>query len=419
MEQHEVPVISVSALLPAGAIYDGEKSGLASITADGLMFGTKSFTKTKIEEELDFVGAELNTYAAKEYAGLSSHFAAKDQDKVLNIIKEVLVDPVFNQEEFEKHKKRAITSLGQEKESPSNVIANYWDKFIFGKHVYGNTVGGSPATISKLSVADLKTFYKANYAPNGSAIAIVGDFDSKLLMAKVKHLFGAWKKTDQVAKTQASQTIKSLTTNRVLLVNKEDASETTFLIGGLGTKRDTPDYVAITVVNTVLGGRFTSLLNDELRVNTGLTYGARSAFVPLKNSGTFYISTFTAGKNTEQAIAKAVEVYQKFNTNGLDEETLTSAKNYVKGLFPPKYETPSQLSGLLTQMFWYGFDESYINNFQGNVDGLTTAKVKEIIAKYFPKDNLQFVLIGKSADIKNIAEKYGVVVEKNIKDDGF
>jgi predicted Zn-dependent peptidase len=177
--------------------------------------------------------------------------------------------------------------------------------------------------------------------------------------------------------------------------------------------------VAITVVNTVLGGRFTSLLNDELRVNTGLTYGARSNFAPLKNSGTFYISTFTALKNTEPAIDKAIEVYNKFQATGLDEETLTSAKNYVKGMFPPKYETSGQLAGLLTQMFWYGFNESYINNFQTNVDGLTTAKVKDIITKYFPKDKLQFVLIGKSADIKKIAEKYGMVVEKNIKDDGF
>lgn len=419
LEQHEVPVISLSAIMPAGAIYDGDKSGLAALTADGLMFGTKSFTKNKIEEELDFVGAELNTYSAKEYAGLSSQFASKDQDKVLNIIKEVLVDPVFNQDEFEKHKKRTITNLGQEKESPSNVIANYWDKFVYGKHVYGNTVGGSPATVSKMAVTDLKSFYLANYSPARSAIAITGDFNSKLLKAKMERLFGSWKKTGQTTNTKASEIINPLIAAKVLLVNKEDASETTFLIGGLGIKRDNPDYVAITVVNTVLGGRFTSLLNDELRVNTGLTYGARSNFAPLKNSGTFYISTFTALKNTEPAIDKAIEVYNKFQATGLDEETLTSAKNYVKGMFPPKYETSGQLAGLLTQMFWYGFNESYINNFQTNVDGLTTAKVKDIITKYFPKDKLQFVLIGKSADIKKIAEKYGMVVEKNIKDDGF
>jgi predicted Zn-dependent peptidase len=419
MEQHEVPIISLSAIMPAGAIYDGEKAGLASLTADGLLFGTKSFTKKQIEEELDFVGAELNTYSAKEFAGLNAVFTTKDQDKVLGIIKEVLVDPVFNKDEFLKHQKRTLTNLGQEKESPGNVINAYWDKFIYGQHVYGNVVNGSPATVNKLTVNDLSGFYKTNYAPNGSAISIVGDFNAKVLKSKLERLFSQWKKVNQVTKSLASEPLNPLNSTRILLVNKEDANETTFLIGGNGIRRDNSDYVAITVINTVLGGRFTSLLNDELRVNSGLTYGARSSFTPLKNAGTFSISTFTANKNTEKAIDKALEVYTKFQKEGFDEQMLISAKNYVKGLFPPRYETSGQLAGLLTQMFWYGFNESYINNFQANVDGLTNAKVKEITAKYFPKENLQFVLIGKSAEIRKIAEKYGKVVDKNIKDDGY
>jgi predicted Zn-dependent peptidase len=187
----------------------------------------------------------------------------------------------------------------------------------------------------------------------------------------------------------------------------------------LGIRRDSPDFVAIDVVNTVFGGRFTSWLNDELRVNSGLTYGARSVFSPMKNSGTFSISTFTATKTTEATLDKALQVLDSLHKKGIDEKTLSSAKNYVKGQFPPKYETASQLAGLLTQMFWYGFDESYINNFQANVDGLTVAKSREIINKYFPKDNLTFVLVGKSEDIKSIAAKYGPVTEKQIKADGF
>ena len=171
-------------------------------------------------------------------------------------------------------------------------------------------------------------------------------------------------------------------------------------------------------MNTVLGGRFTSWLNDELRVNTGLTYGANSGFTPLKNGGTFRISTFTATKNTEAAIDKALEVFDRLHKTGIDEKALTSAKNYVKGQFPPNYETSGQLAGLLTTMFWYGFDESFINNFQKNVDELTVDKAKQIIAQYFPKNNLQFILVGKGEAIGKIAEKYGKVTEVNIKDEG-
>lgn len=419
MEQHEVPTISISAIVPAGAIYDGQKAGLASLTASGLQYGTKSFTKNKIEEELDFIGAELNTYASKESAGLSAKFASKDQDKVLPIVKEVLADPVFNAEEFEKEKKRVLSGLERAKESPRSVINSYWDKFIYGDHVYANPVSGSPATVGKFTVDDLKNFYKANYSPAGSAIAVVGDFNSASMKARLNKLFGGWKKLGAAPEVLAGKAVAPVNSARILLVNKDDARETTFLIGGLGVRRDNPDYVALQVVNTVFGGRFTSWLNDELRVNSGLTYGARSSFIPLKNSGTFAISTFTANKTTEPAIDKALEVLQKLHDKGIDDETLTSAKNYVKGQFPPKYETSDQLADLLTQMHWYGFNESYINNFQSNVDGLTSARAKEIIAKYFPKDKLQFVLIGKADEIKTIAAKYGPVTEKQIKADGF
>jgi predicted Zn-dependent peptidase len=159
------------------------------------------------------------------------------------------------------------------------------------------------------------------------------------------------------------------------------------------------------------------MLNDELRINTGLTYGAGSRFTALKNGGSFVISTFTASKTTEPAIDKALEVLNKLHTNGLDEKALASAKNYVKGQFPPRYETSGQLAGLLTQMFWYNFDQSFINNFEKNVDELNLAKANQVIEKYFPRDKLQFVLIGKAADIKKIAEKYGSVTEVDIKDE--
>ena len=418
MEQHEVPLISVSAIMPAGAIYDGEQSGLASLTAAGLKHGTRSMTKAKLDEELDFLGASVNTYASKESSGLSAKFAAKDKDKVLTVIKEILLDPVFDSTEFTKEKKRLLVSLEQQKESPRSVIGSYFDKFLYGEHVYGNTVQGKISTVIPLTTDDLKKFYVANYRPDGSAISVAGDFNAKEMKAKLTALFGGWKKGPKSTGTNpAAAVISKPSENRVLLVNKEDAKETTFYIGAPGIARNNPDYVAIDVVNTLFGGRFTSMLNDELRVNSGLTYGANSRFSALKNGGSFIISTFTAGKTTEPAIDKALEVLNKLHSTGIDEKSLASAKNYVKGQFPPRFETASQLAGLMTQMFWYNFDESFINNFEKNVDGLTLEKAKEIIAKYFPKDKLQFVLVGKAADIRKIAEKYGKVKQVEMKEE--
>lgn len=417
MEQHEVPMVNVSVILPAGAIYDADKAGLASITAVSLKHGTKNYPKAKLDEELDFIGASVNTYASKEFAGLTAKFAAKDKDKVLSIINELLTAPAFDTSEFSKEKKMTLVRLDQAKESPRSVIGSYFDKFLYGDHAYGNIISGTISSVSAMTAADIQKFYKENYIPNGAAISIVGDFDSKEMKALATKVFSGWKKGKQSNADIALKPINKPSANRVLLINKDDAKETTFLIGTPGISRNNPDYVAIDVINTLFGGRFTSMLNDELRVNTGLTYGARSSFTPLKNGGTFMISTFTAVKTTEPAIDKALEVLNKLHKEGVDEQSLTSAKNYVKGQFPPRYETSGQLSGLLTQMFWYNFNESYINNFQKNVDGLTLENAKDIIAKYFPKDKLQFIMVGKSSEIKKTIEKYGPVTEMQIKEE--
>ena len=416
-EQKEVPIINVSIISAAGAIYDEQQAGLASFTATALKHGTQNYTKPMLEQELDFVGASINTFASKEFAGITAKFAAKDKAKLLTLIKEVWLQPSFDAAEFEKEKTRLLANLEQQKESPRNIMPAYYDKFMYGSHVYGNVIQGSKTTISAITVANVKAFYANNYLPQTAAIAVVGDFNIAEMKATLTTLLGSWKPSKTAPTNRAGLPIPALPISRVLLINKDDARETTFYIGAPGISRNNPDYVAIDVVNTLFGGRFTSMLNDELRVNTGLTYGANSRFSPLKNAGTFTISTFTANKTTEAAIDKALEVLNTLHNKGLNEQSLTSAKNYVKGQLPPRYETAGQLASLLTQMYWYNFDEKFINNFEKNVDELTLTKAKEIITKYFPKDKLQFVMVGKAADIKKIVAKYGVVTEVQIKEE--
>lgn len=418
MEQHEVPLIYVSLALPAGSIYDGSKAGLAFFTAEALHFGTKSYTKDQIEETFDFYGADFSSRAINESARINASFASADKDKILPIIKEMVVNPVFDKTEFEKRKQRALLELRQAKESPRRVIKSYFDKFLYGNNPYGSPVLGTVASISSISLDDLKNFYNKNYIPNGSAIALAGDFNTSEMKNLISELFSDWQKKD-VPQSPVLQPEEKLSSSRILLVNKDDAIETTFLIGSYGIKQSNPDYIAVEVINTILGGRFTSWLNDELRVNSGYTYGARSSFSALKETGTFTISTFTKTATTVDAIDLALKVLKRLHEKGIDEKTLTSAKNYLKGQFPPKYETSGALAELLVNMFVYNFNESFINDFEKNVDGLTLDKTKEIIAKYFPENNLQFVLIGKASELKDKVAKYGKMEMVDIKDESY
>jgi len=173
MEQKEVPVISVSAVLSAGAIYDGTKAGLASLTATALKHGTKSYTKSQIDEELDFIGAYVNTYASKESAGLSAKFAAKDKEKVLGIIKEILLEPAFDNAEFEKEKKRLLSNLDQQRESPRSILPAYFDKFMYGNHVYGNIIQGQKSSVSPLTVETLRLSTKLIICPKARLLQLL------------------------------------------------------------------------------------------------------------------------------------------------------------------------------------------------------------------------------------------------------
>ena len=418
MEQHEVPLIYVSALFPAGAERDNGRYGLAALTAKGLLMGTKKDTKQQVEEKLDSLGVSYSAEAGIETAVISLSFLNTQQDSVFPLLSDIITQPVFEPTEFEKHKKRVLLELEQEKEIPARVIDDYYRKFLFGSQGYGNPVSGTRSAVEKIAVHDLKAFYNANYQPRESAIAIVGDFKTPVMKKRVQRLFNPWQvKTG--TQPLNPQPLPVFNKPRVLLVNKADASETQFIIGGLGMKRSNPDYLAVELVNTILGGRFTSWLNDELRVNAGLTYGAYSYFSRYKASGIFAVSSFTRTASTVEAIDLALKVLARLHQQGIDQKTLASVKNYMKGQFPPRYETAGQLASLLTSMFYYHFDESFIDDFQENVDGITLEKTKEIISRYFPADNLQFVLLGKAAEIRDHIKKYGEVIEKEIKADGF
>ncbi|NWF90314.1 MAG: insulinase family protein [Ignavibacteriaceae bacterium] len=419
MEQHEVPLIYLSALIPCGAIQDGAKNGLAFLTSESLLYGTENYSKKQIEETFEFYGANISTSAYSEFIKLNASFAKQDQEKLLPILQDIILNPTFPDDEVQKRKQRLLVELDQAKESPRQVIRSYFNKFLFADNEFGNPVLGLKNTVSDISSGDLEHFYQSFFKPANSAIALVGDFNSSEMKKIITELFQSWKtEEDEISSSILIPTL-DFNKSRVLLVNKNDAKETTFLIGGKGVSRDNPDFTEIQVINTILGDRFTSWLNEELRINSGLTYGARSAFMPFKNLGTFFISTFTGTQNTERAIDLALQVLNRLHTTGITDKVLKSAKNYIKGQFPPDYETAGALADLLTSMKFYGFDERYINNFEDTVDKLTVTKANEIVKKYFPKDNLQFAIIGKASEIRNIVKKYGDVTEKEILEDGF
>ncbi len=417
MEQHEVPLVDIRMVTKAGAILDGKHYGLANLTGDALSLGSGKLSKKEIEDLFAFHGANLGGGVGLESTSTSLSIASKDVSKLLPIFRDIVMKPLFDETEFDKQKKRYIDQLKQSRERPRNVIGSAFNKMYYGDHPFGNPVEGDASTIEKITLDQVKTFYSNFYSANNSALIIVGDFKTRKMIKKVKRLFKSWK-SKKVETVNLSEFDAPKESN-VWLINKEDAIETTFMIGGKGIPSNHPDKVAIQVINTILGARFTSWLNDELRVNSGLTYGARSRFNSQSQFGNFVISTFTKKETTFEAVDLALKTYQRLWNKGIDKETLDSAKTYVKGQFPPRYETSGQLARLLSNMWSLDLDDSFINDFQKNVDSLDVNKANKIAQESFPKDNLQFVFVGKSSDIKEDAKAYGKIKEMEIKTFNF
>jgi zinc protease len=418
MERHDVPLVAVRAVVKAGAVNDGAQAGLANLTGDGVLLGSARHSKAQIDQAFDFLGARLSGGGGSEQSTVAANFARKDTDTLLPLFAELVQEPSFDAAELDKLRARKVNGLKQAKESPRQVVGTYYRAMLYGNAPYANPASGTIGSLTALKQDDVKAFHHRYFRPDNAALVVVGDFDPAEMRKKVETLFGQWK-AEGPAPQRADYGKVQADKARVWLVNKADATETTFLIGGPGIARNDPDYVPLQVLNTVLGGRFTSWLNDELRVNSGLTYGANSSFTTLSQSGTFAISSFTALPKTEAALDLALKTYDRLWSKGIDKATLDSAKAYVKGQFPPRFETSEQLASLLGDMYANEVGRSQIDNFMKDVDSVTPERAKQLVEKHFPHKNLQMVLVGKASEIGKIAAKFGDVTNLEITADGF
>jgi zinc protease len=405
LEKHGVPMINVFALVKTGAASDpAGQSGLASVTAGLLRKGTKARTAQQFAADLDYIGGEFDAEAGADFSSIAAEFLTKDLERGLGLLSDVLLHPTFPQAEVDKLLAQSIDAVRGAKDDPQQVLGLYYDGYLYGTHPYGRPAGGDEASLQRIKRDVIVKFYEGNYAPGNTLLAVAGEFNGTEMRKRIEETFGGWP-THAVAPVQIAATPPEKG-KRLLLVNKDDATQTYFAMGNVGIARNDPDRVAIRVVNTIFGGRFTSELNEALRVESGYTYGASSFFDARKAPGPFGIFSFTKNETTIPAIDLALQVLQKFHKNGVTDEQLKSAKSYIKGQFPPNIETSKQLAQIIATYEFYGLGDDEINQLEARVDAVTPEIAKAVIQKHFPAENLVFVLIGKASAIGGAVEKY-------------
>ena len=419
MEKPGVPLVSFAAIVKAGSVMDpAGQEGLASVTAGLLRKGTGKRSAQKFAEDLDYIGASFAADAGLDFTSLSAECLSKDLDQGLDLVSDALLHPAFFETEVDKLLSQSIDGVKAAKDEAQSVTLSYYYGYLFGKHPYARPEGGDELSLARIKREAIVKFYEANYKPGSTILAVVGEFDRARLKAKLEQLFGAWPAASGAR--PAVPPLQMIKGRRLLLIDKPDSTQTFFALGNVGTAVNDPDRVAIRVVNTVFGGRFTSQLNQALRVESGLTYGAESFFDSKEQPGAFAIFSYTKNDSTAQAIDLALKVLDKLHQEGVSAEELASAKAYIRGQFPPNIETSGQLARRIASNEFYGLTDDEINQLEARIDAVTLPLTKQVIAKHFPADNLVFLLIGKAAEIRPVVLKYATQQDmRKISDPGF
>lgn len=410
MERHTVPLVDFEVVVRAGSAADAPgKEGQAWMAANLLRKGAKAHTADQFSSELDFIGGGFFARVVQDYSSVSAEFVKKDIGKGLDLLADALLNPTFPQDEFSKLLKQRVDGLKSSKDQAQSVIGAYFNAYLYGHHPYGRPITGDEKSLAGLTREDVQKFYQTYYSPGNIIMAVAGDFSTAEMEKMLSEKFGAWP-ARQVPAIPVAE-VAPVTGKRLLLIDKPDSTQTYFRLGNIGVTRTNPDRVYLEVVNTLFGGRFTSMLNSELRIKSGLTYGAGSSFDQRKRPGPFYIATYTKNATTSQAIDKTLEVLQRLHEKGISEEELKSVKNFILGQFPPTIETSGQLANLLGELEFYGLDEREINDFTTKINSMTMADAQRVIKQYYPLDNLVIVLIGKASEIGELAKKYAPKID--------
>lgn len=419
-EKRDVPLIGLQALISGGAITDPQgKAGLSSLFATMLEKGAGERDAASFAETVAGVGGSLSASAGLETLSISGEFLARDASLVIELLVDMLRAPALDRDEFSKLRDRQIDLLAAAKDSDLRPLTSvYGNAYLFGDHPYGTPVGGNEASLAAISHRDLLTYYDDFIGADRLIISLAGDFDAAEMINKLTEAFVDWRPAAK-ALTEIEAPIPDVG-RRVLLVDKPGATQSYFWIGSVGVSLHYPQRAELNIANTLFGGRFTSLLVDEMRSRAGLTYGVRSSLLRPSQPGSFAIVSYTKTDTTTVAIDLAIELLARLHEQGFDDELIASGKNYILGQFPPRLETAEQLANQFAALQAAGLDESFINDYGAAVAGASGEDIRAVIADVYPQvDNLVFVIIGDAEQLRDAVSKYGPVTEMSIADPRF
>jgi len=393
VENHKLPRVSFNLSIDNTPYVEGNKKGVDDLTSSLIGNGSTTISKDAFNEEIDFLGANLNFYSS----GASGSSLSKYSGRILELMAEGALNPNFTQEEFDKEKDKLLENLKTQEKSVAAVAGRVQNVLAFGKnHPSGEFL--SEETIKNVTLSDVENNYNTYFVPENAYLVIIGDVKFKETKKAVEKLFGSWAKASAPSVKYADPL--NVQYSQINFVDMPNAVQSEIALQNtVNLKMTDKDYFATIVANQILGGDFNSYLNMNLREAHGWTYGARSGI-----SGSKYISTFKASTQvrnavTESAVVEFFKEIKKIRTEKVSDEMLANVKAGYVGKFVMQIEKPQTVAGYALRIKTQGLPEDFYENYIKNINAVTAEDVLAAAKKYFLEDNIRVVIVGKGSDV--------------------
>lgn len=399
VEQHELPVADFVLVIRSGGAADpANKAGTASLTSLMLREGTTSRNSLEIADQTAFLGIFLGTGSTWDATSVSLHTPTGVLDSALALFADVALRPSFSATEFDRVRKNRLTEILQIKDRGPSIANQAYASILYGsQHPYGTPMSGTQQTVEGLSVPGLKAFYMSEFKPNNSTLIVVGDVRPADVVRRVNALFGAWQRGDLQQRSFTAAPVAQPTT--IYLVDKPGAPQSSFRIGSVGVPRSTKDFFALSVLNTILGGSFTSRLNNTLREVKGYTYGAGSSFDMRRMAGPFTASAEVVAAKSDSALLVFMSELNAIR-QAVPADEIMRAKRFTQLRLPWSFETTQQIANGLVPIVLYDLPADYFSSYVKNIEAVTQSEIQRVANQYINPSALAIVIVGDRKTIE-------------------
>lgn len=403
VENNKLPRVSASLTIDLDGIIEGDKAGLTSMAGELLRRGTTTMSKEKLDEEIDFMGATINTSSTSVYAAsLTNNF-----NKVVGLMSNIVLRPSFSSSELEKIRRQELSGLQAQKDDPQAISENVVNRLTYGRdHPYGDII--TEKTLNNVKLEDIKKYFSTYWKPNIAYLVFVGNITPAQAKVLAQKNFGSWQK-GVVPKATYKEPQPPAKTYVAIVDRPASVQSLITFTTPVPLKPGSPEAIPSSVMSAILGGGASGRLFENLREKRGFTYGAYSSIKSDRLIGAFTASASVRNEKTDSAVGEFLSEFKRMRTDPAIDTEVVNMKNYISGSFARSLENPATIANFALNIARYHLPQDYYQDYLKNLGKVSPQAVQSMANKFILPDRMHIIIVGNAKQIAHGLEKYGEV----------